>query len=79
MRTYKASITIMGLFLCIFAGCDDPGETEPKCIDPNKIDPNAACIEIYQPVCGCDGISYENSCFAEINGVTAWTEGECGD
>lgn len=54
---------------------DDPG----ICIDPSKIDPTAACIEIYSPVCGCDGNTYDNSCFAEIAGVTSWKEGSCGD
>lgn len=64
------------LLVCV-ACC---GEDVPEiCIDPSKVDPDAACIEIFSPVCGCDGISYDNSCFAEISGVTSWIEGICED
>ena len=50
---------------------------ESDCIDPKKIELNKACIEIYQPVCGCDNKTYSNSCFAGINGIKSWIEGTC--
>ncbi len=28
------------------------------CIDESLIDPNAFCFEIYDPVCGCNNITY---------------------
>jgi hypothetical protein len=35
------------------------------------------CAEIYQPVCGCDGETYSNACYAAMNGVSVASEGEC--
>ena len=36
-------------------------------------------IEIYDPVCGCDDITYSNTCTAEASGVLRWTQGACAD
>ena len=64
---------LLSIFVLIFFGC----ELDDGCIDESKIKDNSNCTEQYQPVCGCDGIIYDNDCIAECAGITDWTEGEC--
>lgn len=52
---------------------------QETCVDSAYIDPNAMCFSLWDPVCGCNGITYGNSCEALVmGGVTSWFEGECG-
>ena len=65
------------VFLFLITMCEqDDGLSSCK-IKPKS--PDAACIEIYKPVCGCDDITYSNACYAETTGVLRWTQGACSD
>jgi hypothetical protein len=55
----------------------DNGSCQFDCIDSSLINPDVMCLEIFDPVCGCNNVTYSNPCYAEINGLTSWVEGEC--
>ncbi len=70
--------------LLIFLGflmfsCTDSEDPNPNnCVDETLIDLESVCTEEFQPVCGCDGITYNNSCEAfNWYGVIAYSEGSC--
>lgn len=57
-------------------GCDNL-----DCISEEllSLGPFIDCPDIWEPVCGCDGNTYSNICYAMYyGGVTSWIEVECG-
>lgn len=48
------------------------------CIDSNLINLQVLCPGVYEPVCGCDSVTYENSCTAtNYYGISSFYPGEC--
>lgn len=53
-----------------------PLKINTDCVDKSKRG-FVACVEVYAPVCGCDGRTYGNDCHARREGVLSWEKGTC--
>ena len=47
------------------------------CVDYSKVVNNCVFPTVYEPVCGCNGLTYSNSSAAACDGVTNYQEGPC--
>ena len=63
------------MFILITISCSDEND-DSTCYDESLTNENP-CTQEYMPVCGCDDITYGNSCEASNSGVLLWDEGPC--
>lgn len=80
VKGVMTGVISLAAFSCVKTTTECSNEVSAvPCIDMSGVDTTAACITVYEPVCGCDGNTYSNSCVAAQNGVQAWVDGECCD
>jgi hypothetical protein len=65
-------ITLFASSIALFSCTKDD-----DCIDKSKVVENPICTQNYDPVCGCNNITYGNSCEANAAGVKSFTQGAC--
>jgi hypothetical protein len=84
-RTHAAFFRAITVLLAGWIGACEVALIPPECMqgDPGceqgEEPVGCVCADIYQPVCGKDGVTYGNACEAGCANVPVASEGECGD
>ena len=77
----KMNLLVGGVaILCFAALVFVPWENEkiaPEIVNPPVDEDQFVCIELWQPVCSINGVTYSNSCYLGAAGVTLDHYGEC--
>ena len=68
------------MFSCNKKLCEPTPIIATRCIDSSILSGSVSCFETFDLMCGCDGITCGNSCYANFSvGVTSYIAGECPD
>ena len=70
---------ISALLIGGLASCKKCEPTPDTCIDESKKGKTPCVQDVYDPVCGCNNITYINACEAEYAGVISYKPGACGE
>ena len=66
-------------FLIISCEKDGSDSIEEFCVNEDLMNTDLDCATIFDPVCGCDDVTYENSCIAlNFHGISDYNLGICG-
>ncbi|MBK8698910.1 MAG: META domain-containing protein [Saprospiraceae bacterium] len=60
------------LMVCFTLSCHKDNK---DCVE--RIDPDCVCTLEYDPVCGCNDVTYSNACHAECANIKEYNPGEC--
>lgn len=63
-------LVLLAILLLGILSCE-----KDNCIEQPK--EGCICIMIYDPVCGCNGVTYGNSCEAGCAGIKVIKDGTC--
>lgn len=74
MKTKSFFALILLLCCTVFIACDKDNSTN---VCEENIKEDCFCTEEYDPVCGCNDVTYSNACHAECASITDYTPGEC--